>query len=420
MSKTLDSLVNYIDKKVAPPLLRVAENRYLVAARDGILATVPLTICGSIFLILAFPPYEPWYNAMLASPWFGLLLRGSSVTFGALSIFLAVTVAYSLAKRYEPEGVSPIHAGVISLVCFLASSTPTLGETGNFGSPGMLPAIILALLSTEVYRWIVKKGLYVRMPAGVPPFITEMFKALVPVLVVLMISWTVGTVLNINVPATITGALTPLATAVDSWPVATGWSTLVVIMWSIGVHPSAMLAPLYPFFYSNLAANVAAYAAGQPIPHVFMEQSFVLWNSDGGTGNALALLLVCFTSKSKTVRRIATIAFIPALFNINEPTLFGLPVALNPILMIPMWISGVVSCGIGYGLMYLGIVRPPVAALPWTVPPLIKGFFFTLDPLGPVAEVIVGILIPALIYYPFFKVFEKGLLEKEAKAAKAT
>ena len=48
-------------------MAKISEQRHLRAIRDGIVSTLPLIIVGSIFLILAFPPFpKEWAISVLA------------------------------------------------------------------------------------------------------------------------------------------------------------------------------------------------------------------------------------------------------------------------------------------------------------------------------------------------------------------
>ena len=45
-----------LDRYLIPVMTRPSEQRHLRAVRDGIIATIPLIIVGSFFMIIAFPP----------------------------------------------------------------------------------------------------------------------------------------------------------------------------------------------------------------------------------------------------------------------------------------------------------------------------------------------------------------------------
>ena len=55
------------------------------------------------------------------------------------------------------------------------------------GAQGLFTAIIVALVSVEVTRFCQTKGITIKMPDGVPPFLSETFGAIVPMLVNILI-----------------------------------------------------------------------------------------------------------------------------------------------------------------------------------------------------------------------------------------
>ncbi|MFO6295583.1 PTS transporter subunit EIIC, partial [Pseudomonas aeruginosa] len=47
------------------------------------------------------------------------------------------------------------------------------------GSQGLFVAIVISLLSTEIYRLVASRNLVIRMPDGVPPAVAKTFLALI-------------------------------------------------------------------------------------------------------------------------------------------------------------------------------------------------------------------------------------------------
>jgi len=121
-----------------------------------------------------------------------------------------------------------------------------------------------------------------------------------------------------------------------------------------------------------------------------------------------------FLGKSKTSKTIAKTALIPALFNINEPILFGLPVAFNPVMMIPTWLNVAIATEIGGWLAKLNIIGRGVVYAHWATPIFFRGMISAgMDISTGIAEVLLSFIMPMFIYYPFFRVWDKVLLKQE-------
>ena len=214
-----------------------------------------------------------------------------------------------------------------------------------------------------------------------------------------------------NLPETIMKALTPALSAVDSL-----WFMLAVIiithlLWFVGVHGAAIMDVIIaPFFVQNIMANAAAKVAGQPMEFIWTDPLWSLVVKLGGSGATLALAVLMLRSKSSQLKAVGKVGILPGLFNINEPILFGTLIILNPIMFIPLILAPCVNGIIGYFSVKLGLVGRAFVAVPWTTPAFIGLPLATLDWKAFVL-VVVCFFIDMAIYYPFFKSYEKLLVE---------
>src|SRR5690606_34391746 len=106
-------------------------------------------------------------------------------------------------------------------------------------------------------------------------------------------------------------------------------------------------------------------------------------------------------------------ALIPAIFNINEPVIFGVPIVLNPIMFIPFILGPVVIVTINYFLFATGVLPPVVIQPPFTVPIFLGGFIATGGSVLAGLVQVMNAVIAALIYWPFFSRYEKTLVKQE-------
>ena len=51
-----DKITEFMDTKLSTPMAKLAEQRHLRAIRDGIIATLPIIVVASMFLVIAFLP----------------------------------------------------------------------------------------------------------------------------------------------------------------------------------------------------------------------------------------------------------------------------------------------------------------------------------------------------------------------------
>lgn len=405
---------------------RIGNQRHLRALRDGILLSMPLIIIGSFFLILGNLPitgYTEWLEGLGLSPIFNKIVDGS---FGIMALIATFGVAHSLADDYDVDGIS---AGVIAIASFLIVTPNVVAEAGSgipyafVGSSGLFVAIIVGLITTEIFRFFVQKNFVIKMPAGVPVAVENSFAALVPGLMVILFWGLVYLVLDItqteNIHLLLTNTLgKPLSVLGGSL-----WGTLIIvalnsIFWFVGIHGGNTINPIMqPIWLQNTDANRIAFQAGTELPHIVTNEfmtSFV-WIGGGGATIGLVVCLFLF-SRSKSNKAMGRLTVAPGFFNINEPALFGLPIVLNFKLLIPFILAPMVTAVVTYFAMATGIVaKPSGIVVPWTMPPVISGYLATGGKISGALIQVVTVLISIIIYYPFVKAADRGLVKTEAE-----
>ncbi len=186
--------------------------------------------------------------------------------------------------------------------------------------------------------------------------------------------------------------------------------------WFFGIHGTGVIfaAIMVPYVTAYMT-NAELAAAGQPL--VF--SAIFLYGANGGiggTGNTLPLVLMGLRSKSEQIRAVSKASLVPGLFNINEPVIFGFPIMYNPILLIPFLLCPVVVMFFLWGGYSLGLLALPQVLILSCLPIGLSQFMVSLDWKNALFPFI---MLPVcwLVYYPFFKIYEKQCIEREAAEA---
>jgi PTS system cellobiose-specific IIC component len=131
-----------------------------------------------------------------------------------------------------------------------------------------------------------------------------------------------------------------------------------------------------PMLYTLMDQNLQAFKAGQEIPNIVSQNMFDIFVSIGGSGGTLGLvILMMLKARSAHLKELGKLSFGPALFNINEPIIFGTPIVMNPLMLIPFLVSPVVAVTLAYFGMKTGLVaKLPGIAAPWTSPAFFGAF----------------------------------------------
>lgn len=404
---------------------RIANNTMLLAIRDGVVATLPLIMLGSLFVLVASPPVASWQKAIAARPDLAAKLALPYVaTSKLICLYLAFSLGASLARRKK---LDDIQGGLLALAALLVANQPfsELNAEGKpewflpmkyIGAEGIFIAILLAFLAVGILNLFHQKKWVIRMPASVPPAIAQPFASLIPGLVLILIVWGLFHLLSFDLFATLTGVMNPiLAKAGDSLP----WVWLMVLLdsllWMCGIHAVVLLAAAKTIWLTLLDQNTAAYAAGiSPLPHIAAWPYYNWFVWIGGSGAALPLAFMLLRAKSRSLRTVGKLSAPAVLFNINEPLLFGAPVVLNPIFALPFFLAPATCALISWLVFKADLITRPFIFPPWTLPAPIGAFLATGGDWRAIILVLINIMISGLIYWPFFRAYDRLMVAREA------
>lgn len=419
-------VIEFLEKYFVPFAGKVGSQRHLVAIRDGFVAIMPLILVGSLAVLFNNFPIPGWADFMkgiFGEKWNSLGGTLWNGTFAIMSLLVVFTISYNLAKSYDKDGLT---AGVVSfgslLMLYAGSAKDWAIPYGYLGAQGLFVALFVSLVATELFvKLMGNKRLVIKMPDGVPPAVGRSFAALLPSLIVLALFGVFKIVLDlIGIPDIHQFIFKliqePLMGPASSLPAALLVVFLVHLLWFFGLHGTNILLPITTaLFLPLMEANVKAFQAGEAAQNIVTSSFFDTFVYMGGAGSSICLLIaILIVGKRQENKVKAKLGIAPAAFNINEPVLFGMPLVLNPIYVIPFVFLPVVLTIISYGAMYVGIVPKTIAIVHWTVPPIISGFLATGSVWG-IALQLVNICIGILFYMPFVMVSEKHAKELEFK-----
>jgi len=372
----------------------IGGQRHLLAVRDGFVAIMPLIIIGSLAtLINNFPPIGSFDLVGILNHIFGegnWQQVGNGIwngTFAILGLLVAFSIANTLSKSYNIDGLS---AGLISAAAYilLVPITEDGGLTLDWlGAEGLFVAIILGLGVTELFRLLSQSKLTIKMPEGVPEGVAKSFKALIPAIFILTLIGLFHALINVFTGMSIFEIIfaaiqKPLQGFGDTLPAAMLYAFLHQLLWFFGLHGTNILGSVTnPIFLPLIEENASLFADGVSafdVPNIVSQPFFDSFVQMGGSGITLALLIAIFIvvrqDRKHPYKEVAKFSAPAAIFNINEPVIFGLPIVLNPVFLIPFIFVQVILTIVAYFAISSGLVPKPVAILPWTTPPILSGY----------------------------------------------
>lgn len=426
--------MSFFDKMEEPIMVigeKLNNNTILKILRDAFMLAFPLTIFGSITLVIANLPFlDKLLGAEKLAILQNMLNPASAVTMSIATVFIVLGIGYYFSKDQE---VDALFGAAVALAAFLVlTPLEVVTENGEvvlnifsidrLGAKSMFVGMFAAFFSAALYCKFVKKNFVIKMPASVPPAVSKSFAALIPAILTLTIFLMVRIVFtftpwgNIHdfVFQIVQAPLTSLGKGIIPTIIAI---FAIQLLWFFGLHGQIIVnSVLDPIWNTLSLENIDAYRAGEMLPNIVTKQfmeSFTV--SLGGTGMTLVVLIIILTMmKSKQLRGVGKLAAPAGIFNVNEPCIFGLPIVLNPTIAIPWILAPMVSTLVAYLAMATGIIPLTTGvSVPWTVPVFISGILATNSIRGGLLQ-LVQMAIVGVIWFPLLKTWDKSILKDEA------
>lgn len=419
----MNVVVVLIEQRITPFANMLTRSQHITAMRDSFALAMPFVIVGSLMVPLIFPPVS-----INPFSWFGgyyqfvrpMLLPTFELTIGLVALIIAFGASASLAKQYQlPERLSGL-TGCISFLLFIGFKT-TDGSNVYLGGLGIFSALISSFYGIEVIRFFYNKGWCIRLPDEVPVMTRNGFQLLVPLLVVMLSVTAVNMTLKLTtgmiLPGLISEAFRPLIIASDTLTAILISLIICNLLWFVGIHGALIVTGIMnPFWMTYLFENQQALASGQArLPHIYLQGFWDFYLLIGGIGSTLPLIFMALRSRSRQLKSVGKLGFIPSLFNINEPILFGFPVILNPIFLIPFICVPVINACIAWYLTHLGVLDRAVAMLPWSMPSPLGAAWSANGSWKNMFMCLFALFNSWMIYRPFFRVYERQLVDAESK-----
>ena len=441
----MKALTNFLEKYLSPIGAKLGNQRHLQSLANGMMMTLPLLVIGSIFMMINNPPINietvdmstsnvfirfliNWKQWAIANS--DTILAPYNMTFGMLGLMTSFSVSYCLAKTYKMNAaVSGIMTmSVFLLVCSRTVQVP-VGDNATIAaitsqylsSDGLFVALILSFACVEITRMVDKLGIKVKFPASVPSMVATFVNSLLPLLINIVIIYGINLIListlGKSFPDAVMSLLTPAIEVGNNIWVFAGIIMFSNILWFLGINgTSVIFSIVFMIGLSGTGANAEMVAKGLE-PTNPMNLQLFRYAMIGGSGGTIGLILLMWKSKSAKLKSLARISLVPGLCSINEPIVFGVPMAYNPIMAIPYIFIPSICVVLGYYAQVLGFITPGYIADPSFIPFFIQGWMSGMD-IRNVIFMFLCVGLSVVIYYPFFKAYEKVAIQKEIEEAK--
>lgn len=406
----MNKFMNYVEVHVAPLIRKIGQNIWISATQEAILAAVPATLVGSVATLISV--FRGFGLSFLPD-----LTMLSNFSFGLFGLFLAYQLPCIIMEKKRHRKVAR-QAGLAGLGLFLLLVYPSFNEQGNLvlttanlGAGGMLNALVSGYITAMVFNVFANHSFF-KEDSALPSFIITWFDSIIPWTLCLLFGILLTFTLEFDLIEAIRSILLPISSFSQSFGGFILVITLILFMYSFGISAWIIYPLLSLIWMEGQNANLALVAQGLTPANIHTYEVFQMCFI-GGQGATLALcLFMAFLAKSKRVKTVGRAALIPSIFNINEPIVYGAPVAFNPTLMIPFWFAGLANCIIVWIAFSSGLCTVPIEPFRMTMPSLLYAPL-ALKSLSGLMLHVVCFATTAIIYYPFFKVYDKQCCEQD-------
>lgn len=429
MSTEKKSLMDKILEKVdviAGPMTRFGQIPFVRAIVNGMVAALPVTMVGSIFLVVylfcsdggltqhaLIPFLKPWANDLA-------LVNSLSMGIMAIYIMIAFGAEYAEIKGFNKTtgAVGAFFAFMLlnyNAVGQLAKTGASAFESTYWGGAGLITAMIAGAIAINIIDICYKKNIVIKLPDSVPPAISDSFSAIIPYFFITIVCWGIRTIAGINIPSAIGEILMPLLGKADNIFVYSFQQFLSSLLWVCGLHGDNITGAVTNVFLNQwLAENNAAFMAHTAVKDLPYVWTTNLCRLSQWVSTCWPILVYMFMSSKKLpqLKPLATICFPPAVFCIIEPIMFGLPIVMNGFLLIPFVITPVITGALTYWATSIGFVGKMYMNLPWATPSPILGYIAGGGSIGGIIIVAINFAIGMVIFYPFWKAYEKAEVAK--------
>lgn len=411
----MNKLINWLEKSFAPKMNKINHNVWIVTLKDSIMQVLPFILLGSLFCVGAVVEN---YVKLPFSFWtpFGW-------TMGMISVLVAFLIPFNFCEKKRLRK-NRIIAGSTGLILFFISITPELlaeKEAGfgssAFGAGGMFCAMFTGIVVCIVFNLFGKFSFF-KEDSAIPDFVRQWFDALLPIGLTIFAGFIIVQVMNVNLYQIISGIFMPLSGVLNTWYGFILMGFIYCFIYSMGISSWVLTPVSQPVKLTSIVANLALVSAGTATVanmNMFTETlMYTCYMWIGGIGCTLPLVILLAQSKSKKLKALGRACLGPAIFNINEPVIFGC-VAWNPIMMLPMWISGIVIPALTWFFAKV-IAFAPIPKIQfelWYMPYPISTWIASQGSIKAIIFVLITFAVSAAIWFPFFKAYEKQCLDEE-------
>jgi cellobiose PTS system EIIC component len=385
----LAGAVTALELRVFPVLRQWTDEPHLFAIRDAVQIAFYAFGAWTVIAFFLLPP----------GPLLDRFFQAYHIGFGFMGVALAAVLPDRLAVRFGYNRAAGIAVGLGAFLLSLPQNVLHLhfeDFLGQISATSLFLALIVGLVTGEAMRIANQRiaSEYMAIAAGAVAS-AAIFGGLAA--------------LHVDIATRLIGVVQPLVSVGDTLPALLIVVFIQTLLWSAGIHGPAVLAAVTtPVYLRALDGNAQALLHHQHPPYVVTMMIFT-FVYPGGSGATLPLAFFVLRSKVQRLRRLGFASLAPSVCNVNEPLIFGIPIVMNPGLVIPFICIPLVLATITFIAQSSGMVERTSVWLPGAFPSIVAAWMTTKGDWRALVLIAVNIAVAFVLWAPFFRVFERAI-----------
>lgn len=410
MKKIMDAVQAWIEKYMVPVMNKITATYWFSIISDAVLYVVPFCMVSAIpslwTVIRKFVTVLPDISAL------------STYSFGLIGLFVVFIIPHNVAIKEGKRDRSMIagFTGIGAYMMCMNAQTVDAGtvlDFNKFGAGGMFTAIFIGVVVGYIYKFTAQKSFFGE-DSVIPDFVKNWFDNILSVLASLLLAFLCTSVAKIDAFTAIQILMSPITSFAQSLP---GVVLIVLIqnmLYFFGISGWVTTPVTRTITQAAIADNAAALAAGLKPSNIYA-YGFSRYHHIGGQGATLPLAIFMLFSKSKKNRMLGKATIIPSIFNINEPLVYA-SVVNNPYMFMPMLLIAIILPT--FSFLWFAFDWGTINYVNFDMnfaPNAISAFFMSGGDWRNALLVVFNFIIAAIIWYPFWRAWDKNEVVLEAE-----
>ena len=312
-----------------------------------------------------------------------------------ITILIVSILSRYLADIFESDKYLTIFCSLASFLMMTSTSTYIPNEMSDyFSRRGYFFAFVTAFASSWLFAKLSKiKRLQIKAPNSTVKEYAQYISKTIPIFLTLLV---------VSIFSLILALLSETADAFEAYIASLNlfqepifvmmYQFTVWFLWWLGIPGYAVTSKIMEVGYipAQMSNQIGESAA------IFTTGFF-----EAGVIHVMGLMIAILVfSQHESWRSVSKFSLPAMLFNVQEVLIFGLPVILNPIFLVPYILAPIANVLVGYFAISWGIVPIFQVDIPWTMPLILSPTIGTHSVMGGILQ-IVWLIMDIFIYAPF-------------------